>query len=442
MPEISTELSEREQEILRLVATGASNKEVAQQLFISTNTVKVHLRNIYAKIGVASRTEAAMHAVNSGLVSAGFPVQIPEVSNGNLEPELTAETLVGKQAFFGVKPVILWSGFAIILIFLIASWFIRPSPTSAPAAGVVPGVTETPRWQQLAPMNIARRGLAAAVYDDRIYIFGGETSQGVSNSGEQYDPNRNSWIKLQEKPTPVMDVSAVVLGGKIFIPGGRTNNDQATNVLEIYDPNQNSWQVGAPLPRTVYGYALAAFEGRMYLFGGWENGVPVGFAWEYEPSQDIWRELPGLPTPRGYACAGVAGRKIFVIGGSDGSKALQINEVYKPDLQTSAADPWSEAAEMPERVFGMGCVSLADNIYLAGGESSSQEQPSTTLAYFPQTDSWQNYETPIRPIGFQPGVVNLGMSIFILGGGVDGAPTRDMLSFRAMYIVSIPVINK
>jgi DNA-binding NarL/FixJ family response regulator len=64
-PTSSGQLSRREREVLRLVADGLSNKEIAGKLFISEVTVKVHLRHIYKKLGVRNRTEAACHAIYS-----------------------------------------------------------------------------------------------------------------------------------------------------------------------------------------------------------------------------------------------------------------------------------------------------------------------------------------------------------------------------------------
>jgi len=60
-------LSPREDEVLRLVAQGATNKEIADSLFISENTVKTHLRNIMDKLHLANRSQAAAYAVKRGL---------------------------------------------------------------------------------------------------------------------------------------------------------------------------------------------------------------------------------------------------------------------------------------------------------------------------------------------------------------------------------------
>lgn len=60
-------LTEREVEILRLIAEGRSNKEIAKRLGITIGTVKMHLYKIYRKIGVSDRTQAALYVVHKGL---------------------------------------------------------------------------------------------------------------------------------------------------------------------------------------------------------------------------------------------------------------------------------------------------------------------------------------------------------------------------------------
>lgn len=62
------ELTAREIDVLKLLAQGLSNAEIADQLFISHNTVKTHLKSIFSKLGVEHRVQAAVIALQQGLI--------------------------------------------------------------------------------------------------------------------------------------------------------------------------------------------------------------------------------------------------------------------------------------------------------------------------------------------------------------------------------------
>lgn len=68
-PEAPEPLTEREMEVLRLIAQGQSNKDIARHLHIAEDTVKTHNRHILAKLDVQSRTQAVLCAIRLGLVS-------------------------------------------------------------------------------------------------------------------------------------------------------------------------------------------------------------------------------------------------------------------------------------------------------------------------------------------------------------------------------------
>jgi NarL family two-component system response regulator LiaR len=68
-PRAEEPLTEREVQVLKSVAQGLSNKEVAEELFISERTVAAHLRSILGKLHLANRTQAALYALREGLAS-------------------------------------------------------------------------------------------------------------------------------------------------------------------------------------------------------------------------------------------------------------------------------------------------------------------------------------------------------------------------------------
>ena len=65
---VSSPLTDRELEVLQLIVNGNSNADIAEKLYITVGTVKTHVRNILTKLSAEDRTQAAVHALRSGLV--------------------------------------------------------------------------------------------------------------------------------------------------------------------------------------------------------------------------------------------------------------------------------------------------------------------------------------------------------------------------------------
>jgi len=66
-PPVDADLTERELEVLRLIGTGATNREIADQLVVSEGTVKNHVSSILSRLGLRDRTQAALYAHQHGL---------------------------------------------------------------------------------------------------------------------------------------------------------------------------------------------------------------------------------------------------------------------------------------------------------------------------------------------------------------------------------------
>lgn len=430
------ELSERELEILKLVATGVSNKEIAQRLYISTNTVKVHLKNIFAKIGAVSRTEAAMYAVKIGLVQGVTPEK-NEVEISAQQPVETLQEEPNNRRTW-VNWVIL-AGFILLVFVFGGTYAWQQSRALSATVTNAPTPSPFPRWQEKASMLTARKSMAVAAYENQIFAMGGETETGISDVVEKYDLESDTWTKLSPMPVPLTEINSVVIGGLIYIPGGKTLDNQLSDTLHVYDPRKDQWNELAPLPKPLCGYAVVAYEGRMYLFGGWDGENVVNSVLEYNPIADEWQVQTPMPTARAYAGAAIAGGKIYVVGGYDGKNSLDVNEEYSPDLDNGENQPWVERAPLPQARYGMGVTSMADIVYVVGGKTSSTEEGGL-IEYFHQKDEWQAGETSPRIVGEKIGIISFGTGFYLLGGEVSLTVANIFTYYQAIYTISIPFI--
>lgn len=458
------QLSEREREILRLVATGATNQQIAAQLNISANTVKVHLRNIFGKIGVASRTEASMYAVRNGLLDIaaieagnapdllaedianhpGLPIATPSdpapnsaldtpiAPNASSAPRGTRNRLIIGGAFLLIALI------TVISIVIVRPMMLTPASVATPTELVIPAPEQ--RWRVLQPMPAARGGFAFVVfsYDGRQYLYaiGGEHEGVASNQVLRFDPQTNTWVQLSNKPTATADVQAVTVGDRVYIPGGRLESDAINTVFEAYEPRRDRWVTLAPLPAPRSGYALAAIEGKIYLFGGWDGTAYQSDVWQYNPDDDTWTKRTPLTAPRAFAGAVAVDNRVYVIGGENAEGAMTLNEVYAVADDESNGDPWATRSPLPAERSRLALATVGGLIFALGGGASG----GTSYLYNISLDSWEALDLPLNPRLQDSRAQALNNKIYVAGGREGQNWSDQVFEYQAFYSVFLPLV--
>lgn len=458
------QLSEREQEILRLVATGATNQQIANELNISINTVKVHLRNIFGKVGVASRTEATVYAMRQGLVAVEEAESSPLSEESEPEPEEAARPLQEEAETFDQstplaepqfdevenktqpnadqrvaaspperhlnrKRLYALVGFVLLisLIGILAIAFPQVWRQQATSPSELPVQPE--RWRSHAPMLKPRTAFAVAALDDSLYVMGGATPAGPSDAAERFDIANNVWVPLSNKPTAVSQVEAVAISGSIFVPGGEGKDGTVLSIFEAYDPRAQRWDKLPALPAPRSRYALASVEGRLYLFGGWDGTNYQADVLIYDPATRVWTKGTPMPTARRQAGAAVVGKRIYVIGGENESGPLTLNQRYDPTDEGPGGHPWASTIPLPDAIAAPAVAGIA-NIMIVFDPIRRQ-----AIEYVPDQEAWMPIPIP-ENIGLSSRIVPLSVSI-IMFGAADTQPGA-VNEYQVMYTTFLP----
>jgi N-acetylneuraminic acid mutarotase len=186
------------------------------------------------------------------------------------------------------------------------------------------------RWTQLPSMHQPPRAAGAVgVIGHKLYVAGGApqtfnvSSFSVYDSLEIYDFKTGEWSFGTPMPVGRHHVSGAAVGGKFYVAGGRGEADRSLTTFERYDPASDEWESLPKLPFGVASPRVVAADGKIVVVGGedqlnWEDGEGwvTPSVWAFDPKTDRWQRLPDMHVERRGGGAGVAGGRIYAVGGS------------------------------------------------------------------------------------------------------------------------------
>jgi DNA-binding CsgD family transcriptional regulator len=447
-------LSEREMEVARLLATGLSNSEIARELVISPHTVKVHLRNIFEKLMVNSRTEASMVLLQHGWITVPgvdalpapeeLPVPLSPIPKPEPLTDLPAQLLPWQRVYLA-------GAVLLCLIALVAPNLRGHGPTTpdllsdADRAVIGASVVQLPpRWDIRTPLTIARNRIAVARLGQQLYVMGGEAAQGRTVPlVEAYDLTVNEWRPRSSLPEPLANLAATALGDFIYVAGGSalmpTGESTVRDIFLRYDPAKNRWDQQGALPTPLAGAQLVSDGRALYLLGGWDGKAMHDEVWRYAPAKAgtsdraTWELVTRLPEATAFFGAALVGHDLYVVGGYDGQRESDAANVYS--LQSGA---WSELPRLASPRGGLSLVYDGLALFALGG---GWTRPLDTLErYDPSVGVWSNFPSPIPGEWRHLAAVSYNDRIDLIGGwSGDYLPVH--LQYQSSFRALLPVIS-
>lgn len=465
-------LSEREMEVARLLATGATNAEIARTLVISPHTVKVHLRNIFEKLQVNSRTEASIVLVQRNwltLPGMATPTEVDETAHETsnhvsivvpplpiLEPE--PEPLFDLP----MQPARWQTYYLVGALFLVLTALLTPQlPIWGKASsdllsdGGRTGLGQPiprlqARWEQRLPLNTERSRLALVYLTDQLYAIGGETTGGRTvSSVDRYDLQVNDWRAAPALPAALANLAAVTFKERIYVAGGssRTGDDAQSALAPItlsdrffvFDPAGEQWHAAGQLPNPLAGAALVADENAIYLLGGWDGRNMHDEIWQLTPPAALDDPMPGwtligrLRTPIAFLGAALINGEIFVVGGHDGQLDLATAEAF-----TLSSGEWRNLPPLSSPRSGLQLGYDGQSLFALGGGGP---YAIDTLERFDLTNNlWSNIPSPLAREWRNLGAVVQGGHIHLIGGW-SGDYLDLHLQYQSNIRTFLPVVT-
>lgn len=446
-------LSKRELEVLGEAAKGLSNQEIADSLIISLNTVRVHMRNIFKKLDVQSRTEATMRGIQEGWIAVDAPGNTTdEEAETDAEDDASTQLVQFEPASLPTLSVkhYLYFSFAIIVGLLILSIPVVFKPLlQRPVYN--PGIIETDddqdvaqtssnlsqskQWQTIAQMPVPRSRMATVAYEGQLYVIGGTTEDGPTNLVQVFDPISSTWQDLASLENAMTNIQAVVLNDKIYVPGGCSEDETSTS-MAVYDPETNSWTKAKALPQPLCAYAASVHNEKLFLIGGWNGQEFVNTVYAYNPHEDNWDTLSAYPLALGFAGAVSIEDKLYVVGGYDGTN--EYNDVNFFDFEQNT---WLAGPSLLAPRGGVGLVKVRNDVYALGGGWMESNFIDNAERLSPPYNAWTPIEAPYIGRWRNLALTNMENKIYILGGQDDDGPLQMVFAYEPIFKIFIPITH-